>query len=255
MVNGALLMMDALGFKGIWKRHAPDAVLRVLRQMREDLDTTLFEAQVQARRSNALQTYRTELLSDTVVVGVSMKRHGDQPSDLFGALYTAAGRASHIMRMASVSEVPLAYRGCIAVGEFHLEERFIVGPAVDQAAACMNEAEGAFVWTTPAAHRVFVEGRHRIADVPDPTIVPYAVPLKGGRLLKTMAISPFHSQDPMNTRDDIIARIAGTFGQSDALDIEHKKQQTLAFLQQVGHDSSRFFDDPRVPRVSPAPMR
>ena len=52
----------------------------------------------------------------------------------------------------ALQEAPaLAYRGCIAFGEFDMEEGFVIGGAVDEAAEHMEKAEGAFIWCAPSA--------------------------------------------------------------------------------------------------------
>jgi hypothetical protein len=146
------------------------------------------------------------------------------------AVFIACKLASAIVAMGARTEPSLAYRGCISFGDFEVRDRFLVGPAVDEAAAANNLAQGAFVWLLPSAREVFGLYAEPSAAHPDyvRTYSPFEVPLKGGETYDTFAVSPYILADTEAARDEITSRILLTF--SGGLDVQLKKQHTRRFL-------------------------
>jgi hypothetical protein len=128
------------------------------------------------------QGRRVLFLSDTVVVACVDDGAGD--GNALACVFVASYLASGIMKYASLSPIPLAYRGTMAYGEFALEENFIVGPAVDEAAEQVDAADGALVWLMPSASRLLQE------DDLQEYVCFHDVPLKGGSTYRTAVISP-----------------------------------------------------------------
>ena len=58
------------------------------------------------------------------------------------------------VRAAALATKPVAYRGAVSVGYFAIEDNFILGPAVDEAAGLMEVADAAVVWLTPSAEKL-----------------------------------------------------------------------------------------------------
>lgn len=226
MRAGALVMMDALGFKGIWRAHKAEDVVATLRKLRERMNAEHLGIPV-----TSYDAVRVELLSDTIVIGIVGKQGAISHNSDQMAVATAAHLASSVMRSACSSPVPLAYRGCISFGEFILEDNFIVGPAVDEAAEAMNLAQGAFVWLTPSALRIGGDS-FKSASVRK-IFVPYHVPLKGGDLFETMVAPPFRQQATSAERAEIAEKIERTFGNSTKMEIAIKKQNTVTLLREI----------------------
>ena len=87
--------------------------------------------------------------------------------------------------------MPLSFRGVVTCGRFAIDDRFLLGPAVDEAANLLDLADGPFVWLAPTAYR----SEHGFVDsekAPWKKIaVLYDVPLKGGQRLQVRAVNPF----------------------------------------------------------------
>jgi hypothetical protein len=195
MKRGALAMFDALGFKGIWQRPAikanPDVVLRKLQALRRGahgvvdryLPPESATTQAELEREYPWDRSRSpdcpngervvsrmaiRFLSDTIVVGLTTMSEEEwcrnlQPSDDVLQSMTVAIAchvASELMHEAAISAPPLAYRGCVAYGDFEIDGPFIIGEAVDRAATAINLAQGAFVWMLPEAK----DGRAHLRD-------------------------------------------------------------------------------------------
>lgn len=241
MWRGALAMIDALGFKGIWSRpelHGDsDAVLVMFDALQASTKLAMDEMAREVADLERDEGLRTQIqviyLSDTVVIGAACEqKDGERSKDADAVALAVVGTiASHIQAQALLAIVPLTYRGCIAFGDFKLSPQFIVGPAVDEAASLMDLADAALVWCTPSASAVVssVKGPATADSADSPRLyLRDGVPLKGGRLYRTWIVSPFKTvPHTPQARLDYIRRGAGTF-RKNVIEDEIKKQNTLA---------------------------
>ena len=137
------------------------------------------------------------------------------------------------MAMAARTVPALAYRGCISVGQFEISDRFVLGPAVDEAATYLDAAQAAIVWMAPTANDLFGKSEYRKPTSDDyrRSYVAYDVPLKGGDRYNTFAVSPFSYAPTFDERAQIARSILGTFPTGKApLDVAIKRQNTDRFL-------------------------
>lgn len=132
--------------------------------------------------------------------------------------------AGHIMRLAALSPPALAYRGCISVGEFEVDDTFIVGSAVDDAAEHMEKAQAAIVWLTPHAADVVTS-----VDMQGMPLLEYDVPLKGGDRFRTTVVNVLAGAQTHEDADQVSSAILETF--RGPLDVQIKKRHTEAFLK------------------------
>jgi hypothetical protein len=227
MRRGALAMLDALGFKGIWERSAPDAVMKKLADLRAVVKTTADDhkrgiAALTKRDGKPLQDLEIEVqfLSDTIVLGVSCT-----PADKT-CVAIASYLSSHVLALAAEQPPALALRGSIAFGDYLINDNFIVGRAVDDAASHMDLAEGAFVWLAPSARQLVPRAKLSWSKF----LLPHRVPMKGGGSYLTPVVVPFASSDSDEERDKVSLAILGTFT-SGNMSIEIKRQNTTRFLK------------------------
>ena len=118
----------------------------------------------------------------------------------------------------------------MSVGFFAIEDNFILGPAVDEAAELMDAADGALVWLAPSAAGV----RHVLRPEPDnweEMIVSDGLPLKDGRVLRASIVNPFTSATPEQAKRMRKQLLRSMDGQR--LDIVIKRQNTGAFKKWV----------------------
>jgi len=236
-------MMDALGFKGIWRRSGvrerPEIVVEKLAAMQAAttlyLDGLFTSGDARARLSSdgdaIFESVEASFLSDTVVLGVAVKRVGARSGDGVDgfAVRLACQVAAKVMAEATRSEPVLAYRGCISFGQFELHDRFLVGPAVDEAAGAMDLAQGALVWLVPSALTAFNASRIDSLDGHASEYVPFAIPLKGGDRYDSIAVSPFAAARTVAERDARHRALAATFA-GGGLEVEIKRQHTMRFF-------------------------
>jgi hypothetical protein len=234
MAFGSIALLDALGWKGIWKRHGKfSEVIGALRKVREavlkDVEHLLQSlSQVEQLKGNPVPKaqVRALFLSDTIAIAASIPeeqvsedahRHELQATFL---QMTVADLAARAFRAAVLGEPPIALRGAIATGRFHIEENFLIGPAVDRAANLMDLPDGAFVWVDPASPA------HIITEV----CGRYDIPLKGVGPLDAAVVDPVFGIDE-KTGEKIHLRALQAFGaKADDVTVLMKRQHTDEFL-------------------------
>lgn len=240
--RSAVVLIDALGFKGIWKRHAPADVLTKLTALADRNRAIVERTQriAPAQERNLISSVRVAFLSDTIVLVLAIKEPGEGGLDDkahcdSAAVTLAAGFTSQILRDALSGEPAIMYRGAIAIGDAAIQENFIVGPAVDEAAEVMNSAQGAFVWLAPSAQGAVIPTPFMVNP-----LVEYEVPLKGGDRLPSYCVTPFDITETPEMRMQLIEAAARSFGKSGPLDVAIKRTNTLRFLDAAGQALARF---------------
>jgi hypothetical protein len=180
--KGVVAVLDALGFKGIWKREDPQAVIARLQSAQR------IEGGFVGHGELDLQI---RFLSDTVVVACGFGEQ--QPSEVL--LFVCMRVSYFLSDMLGLYGPRLAYRGAVASGDYLIEDNFIIGPAVDEAAEGEKQPQGPFVWLTPTARQLLpadVEDRRlRATPMSDSAfyVMPLSVPLKG-RAEETYIVLP-----------------------------------------------------------------
>jgi hypothetical protein len=254
-------MIDALGFKGIWRRpdivDHPEVVINKLVKLQKEANSFLDSqfggakgrAMLSQDRGNCFDLVHAGFLSDTIVIALARKdakRLGGEPTGLPElAVYQACAQTSSILALGAKTDPALSYRGCISFGDFEVHDNFLIGPAVDEAASLLDLAQGAFVWLSPSAlckfkvqaenflkeqvdpTEEYAVNRHGIKWMPEPYI-PYKIPLKGGDYFETYAVSPLARVSSRTERVTLHQRLANTF--NGGIDVQIKKQHTLRFL-------------------------
>jgi hypothetical protein len=127
-----------------------------------------------------------------------------------------------------------------------VEERYVLGPAVDEAAGAMDRPEGAFVYLTPSARDVFAyKGQ-------PPVAARWRVPLKPARRgdpleeYDTWVASPFaHDAGGASTTWDVADLLLKTFDRGLADDtIRRKRDNTEAFLRRAHEEHQAAMSRP-----------
>jgi hypothetical protein len=235
-------MFDALGFRGIWKRHDVDDAQKVITKLIRAKDHAFtflkgnfgFDKDLATDPIYRLPAVHVAFLSDTIVVAIESK--SEEPFlDRWWDMMVVCRFVSAILRECALQPPALAYRGCVTYGEFTVHENFLVGPAVDDAAQYLNSAQGAFVWLLPQALDRFKSSNIPPILIPcEYGLTPCTVPLKGGSHYETLAISPFDLFGTEKDEQAIQTAILDTFRGS--LDVQIKLQNTADFLRDARRD-------------------
>lgn len=125
--HGALAMLDALGFKGLWREHGHSRILDKLAEMQTRFNASVNAALNADRQALPPHYYLDRValafLSDTVIIGVAIRLdHMSTQDDAEGAGVALATTFScALLQEALVSQPQFALRGCIAAGEFSID--------------------------------------------------------------------------------------------------------------------------------------
>jgi hypothetical protein len=180
MKEGALVLVDCLGFRGIWNRVDPETLISNLQSIEKRAASLVMPKYSRSMLSFGHVRFHLRFLSDTVALSIQYEadayENGAQPNerqkDLLVAI--ACDSAGVLANLFIDSETPLPLRGCISFGRHLCESNFLVGPAVDQAAEYMNEPDGAFIWVLPRAvgrYKNSVEQSLKLIDQPKETLL------------------------------------------------------------------------------------
>lgn len=167
MQEGAFVLIDCLGFKGIWKKTDPDLLLQKFSRLGPTIQERLgyLEIIFSFGGTDRLRIHN-RLLSDTVAISFQFETReggGYSDSDRRLLVFCACLVTPLVMHWLLEGEPPLIFRGCLTYGKHFIENNFIVGPAIDEAAEYMNLADGAFVWLHPNAATLYRECREEIS--------------------------------------------------------------------------------------------
>jgi hypothetical protein len=225
-------LVDALGFRGIWKRHKSATIYR-------DVFGTLSKVRRAAEAGNRQKSFSTKEVeltiagfSDTIIL-IGEPIDPTKANAVHVTLTHIAEVVAELMHAAARAELPLAYRGSIAVGEVAISDGMYVGEAIDEAAEWYEIADAAVVVLTPSARRVIEAGE------PSPNIVSTQVPIKGHGSLSLYAVNPFFNSylffnsqdDPNPALDAILQQLRRPFDLSGSAEVERKRQNTERFLK------------------------
>jgi hypothetical protein len=148
MQEGAFALIDVLGFKGIWRQvQDVDIIIKKLRGIQDFKDDPI------VKMSGSSSGLRLLSLSDSVAIcgHISDADPRNAVPRAGGLIYQLCVVVNELTRRFGSPPLPMAIRGCIAYGQFRMEDNFILGPAVDTAAELHTAPQGAFVWLSPAA--------------------------------------------------------------------------------------------------------
>jgi hypothetical protein len=225
---GAVALVDALGFRGIWKRFTSERVLQFLARARERATKDAMMRLIFNRQRISVIAF-----SDTLLVVAFPRDDAADGEGIAEAIEALAATVSFLQITGSGGEADdpkLAYRGCVAVGEVSVGGGLFVGEAVDEAADWYEEADAGLVWLTPSAARAASPTRNERV----PSLVPFDIPLKTGKL-SSLVVNPFlvqaaQSYGTLASLDRLEQRLLKPFDSSSAVDVAIKKQNTARFL-------------------------
>lgn len=207
MKTGAVAVLDALGFKGIWERFSPDDVLAKMKRL-SDVAASASELVTQNFQQSNLIHWKAEevIKTDTLVasfsdslvlccVGSPGPRFEDAPRTIsetdalaLFSLNWIAFACSLIIAEAASTEPTFVYRGAVATGGCLFDQpSFVLGPAIDEAAPQERLAEAGLVFFCESARSLI--GRAPLRYMP--MVEDYPVPMKTGSSFTTCVVNPF----------------------------------------------------------------
>lgn len=139
MSKGSVTFLDVLGWKGIWLRRSPHETIANL----QNLVSLAKQTAEHLRGSTTVGDVQVLSISDTIVL--LTEGPPEETVQLHGKICAA------LIPQSIKSEIPI--RGATAYGEFLMkDDRILVGPAVDEAAAWHEALDWIGVVLAPSAH-------------------------------------------------------------------------------------------------------
>lgn len=236
---GAIAMVDALGFKGIWKRPSVD-VARLAAKME-----TMCRVQTMWQElgdDGALPDFQhfAQAVSDTFIFGVVSKSRDLPAYFQYVPLFLTCHMVGELVRLGLTEEPFLSFRGCLAVGELWITDDVILGESVEAAASLYEQPLAATVVLTPeavAAAEAGVKPELPI-NLPPSIMEPWyacQVPLHGGEAMKTYVVDALldHYVDGNPMLGTYAERLLATFDMSNP-EVRIKHTNTKEILTAKG---------------------
>jgi hypothetical protein len=251
MREGAVAVIDALAFKGIWKRNDYNKVLATLRSAR-DAATFDFDLQNLMMTGGWYDVLQFRFFSDTIVIVGLVPNHAlaspARPATLSDVISGVIDAVNFIITQAVHRDPALLYRGCIAAGRLVADGEFFVGEAIDEAAEWEQRADAAVVWLLPSARDALQKEPRDIHQRVQ--CVEWDVPLKQAGYLRTLVVNPLAQGGPglwkdMPGRiplDDLRKRVLDAFGEERSVSVEIKKQNTERLLNEAHRVVVDYYD-------------
>lgn len=166
MRDGAVAMLDILGWKGIWQRmpaaEAIDALQYIEKSVRHVWSLMQDDPKVVGHHRFNLVDLHVQTISDTVVIHAEGKPH-PVIELVAGCCATAIGAG--LLR-------GLLIRGAISYGPYSSTEAIFVGPAVDEVASWYDQVEIVGACFTPQAENTALRRALDLKNVARRTKVP-----------------------------------------------------------------------------------
>ena len=224
--KGVVILLDALGIKGIWKGNSPTDVQHNWNTVISNCSSLVNELKpfVLSTSFNAF--------SDTVVITATS-------SDIENLISKMAETLIKTMEIAITHNI--FFRGCISVGEFFPDPNIIVGKAIDDAAQYYQIPDWIGISVTPNSHK-FINSNCIHSEKNQGLFVEYDIPLKNTIEKKGLALNwPIYvetigktgegSEKPQSQtlRELVETKIEN----SDDINVSFKWRNTLNFIDYV----------------------
>lgn len=223
MKDGAVAMIDALGFRGIWARQSPEILLDNMSmlqiQVKKDLEAIATQPDMQ---------FEATFLSDTIVVALALPETIPDRQAL--SIIYVSDIVGRILNYSARSTTPLTYRGVVTYGQYELRPQFILGKAIDEAASYHELAQAAVVWLLPHARDLVTEWLCRRTKPGNTHFVSFGVPMKNGDEFRSYTVSPIVQTRDEGDANGLVASLIETFD-SPVVDVAIKKQNTIRHLE------------------------
>ena len=232
-----MAIVDALGFRGIWRDHEPSDVVKVLRRAKRNV-----EGDAEYRTMLTDVEMKVAAFSDTLIFTAFSTAAETTPAERTRATVAAiASTVSFLMLTACAKPVPLAYRGCVSYGNVTVSDSFFIGEAIDDAAEWYEKADAGVVWLVPRVTRALELGEDFMLG-----LVPWEVPIKGVGHITTLVVNPFFEQVAIHGLNEAVLDVAerkllSPFERSTRIDVVRKQQQTQVFMNAAREHTTEHY--------------
>lgn len=178
MKNGAITLLDVLGWSGIWQRRsdAIDALERLLDKAEKKIDEHFSSDKDSHKRVIDGLSVEIRSISDTI----ALVTYGD----INKAIAYQSILNSYLISLSIQELIPL--RGATSYGQLIIRNNIMVGPAVDEVASWYEMSDTIGVFLTPSALLQIDPKKLRIVP---PVLVSEDIKIKGHANFKTLSVN------------------------------------------------------------------
>ncbi len=177
--DGIIVLLDALGIKGIWNRKNPAEVLNTWASLQEEYTKGIESLRNEFTAHGYFERLRFQAFSDTIMVSLPVKKRGvgsDRGRNPFWWTIMSMGELlNKLFRISILSH--FYFRGCLSAGRFYRSENMIIGPAVDEAAEYYRLPEWSGISTCPSGSKILTDAEEMKASLYD-FFIQSDIPLK-----------------------------------------------------------------------------
>lgn len=227
--KGIIILLDALGIKGIWKSSSPTTVQRNWNIVIAKCNSLFIDL----KSSDISPTFNA--FSDTIIITTT-------GSDMKNLLTKTAEALIHTMGFAIKHDI--FFRGCISIGEFFPDPNIVIGKAIDDAAQYYEMPEWIGISITPNTHKS-INSINFSTEERKKLFVSYDIPLKNTVEKNGLALNwPIHVGNIEEKTDDsaegqnqtLIELVEKKIENSDEITVSFKWRNTLNFIKTVISD-------------------
>jgi hypothetical protein len=188
-IHGIVVMLDALGMKGVWARREPAQVVNAWLGLVQRLEQAV--AAVAQANASICGDYGVAAFSDTLILTIESKAQGTSLEELL----QLTGDVLLEPFLIGLFE-GIFLRGVIAKGDYYQSRStnrpesaslLTIGPAIDEAAEWYDQSDWIGVSTVPSASFVLDEA-HDLGRPASTSLVSHDVPLRSGTELRAWAL-------------------------------------------------------------------
>jgi len=211
--SGTVIILDALGIKGIWKNHDP---FKILEKWDRIVDSLPYDGTI-AKKKGIELTYYT--FSDNLYITFTNAETNEiliEASKMLSALISYGITKGFY------------FRGAISIGDFYKSDRMLLGEPIDEAAMYYEKPNWIGVMATPSVERILVQSEKRNEKVG--LFCRYQIPTHNGKISGwAIELGPEHS----NYEQPLIDIAKKNQKKSEDKKIVEKWKNTSDFLEYV----------------------
>lgn len=169
--KGVIVLLDALGVKGMWKNQNPKTILDSWDSVVNSVNLDVIEAK---KRGMEL---KFNAFSDTLILSITNGKIDEMINRMTLSLHTLIPFAMF---------QGINFRGCMSMGKFYQSENMIIGPTIDEAAMYYETGNWIGAFATPSVYSRVKRNFSKFNDY----LIEYTIPTKN-KPIKSYAVTLF----------------------------------------------------------------
>jgi len=156
-----IVLLDALGTKGIWNRKNPGDVLNTCSSLQVEFIMKIESLKNELQTHGYLEEPRFQAFSDIIMISLPVRTRGvgsDRGRNpLWWTIMSMGELLSKLFRFSILND--FYFRRCVSAGKFYRSDNMIIGPTVDEAAEYHTLPEWSGTSTCPSASKILTAAK------------------------------------------------------------------------------------------------